>query len=199
MTEPPVVATPGSESGTPAKPMAVKDRACPYCNTYFTSSSLGRHLDVYIKEKNPKPPDGIHNIDEIRRSRENITRRQARTSSMKRDGSTPSSSKPMPLNEQRSPSINLQYTNGHSSDNADRVSAPINFNRASWHITGVINDLPPTPRDSDLKHDPRRNQQRRISVKSDITQRQKALDEKDTGRAAELALREILDSIKAAK
>ena len=75
----------------------------------------------------------------------------------------------------------------------------INLNRANWHITGVINDLPQTPRDGGPKHDPRRDQQRRLSIKSDIKQRQKTLDEKDTGRAAELALREILDSIKAAK
>ena len=76
---------------------------------------------------------------------------------------------------------------------------PINFNRANWHVTGVINDIPPTPRDGAPKYELRRDQQRRVSVKSDIAQRQKVLDEKDTGRAAELALREILDSIKAAK
>jgi hypothetical protein len=30
---------------------APKDRNCPFCNQAFTSSSLGRHLDLYIKPK----------------------------------------------------------------------------------------------------------------------------------------------------
>lgn len=57
---------------------APKDRCCPYCGQSFTSSSLGRHLDLYIKDKNPKAPDGLHNVDEIRKLRGSITRRQPR-------------------------------------------------------------------------------------------------------------------------
>lgn len=57
---------------------APKDKNCPYCGQAFTSSSLGRHLDLYIKEKNPKAPDGIHDVDEIRKIRGGITRRQPR-------------------------------------------------------------------------------------------------------------------------
>jgi hypothetical protein len=30
---------------------APKDRSCPFCGQRFTSSSLGRHLDLYIKPK----------------------------------------------------------------------------------------------------------------------------------------------------
>lgn len=48
---------------------SAKDRACPFCGQAFTSSSLGRHLDLYIKPKNPKPADGVHDVDEIRKLR----------------------------------------------------------------------------------------------------------------------------------
>ena len=76
----------------------------------------------------------------------------------------------------------------------------LSLNRPSWHATGVINDLPPTSRDSGApKYDPRRDQLRRVPAKQEITQRQKMLEEKDDGRATELALREVLDSIKSAK
>ncbi|MCJ1402541.1 hypothetical protein MMC11_005761 [Xylographa trunciseda] len=188
------IATPGStaDSGTPAKPSASKDRACPYCHTSFTSSSLGRHLDLFIKDKNPKPPDGIHDIEQIRRSRGNITRRQARTSSSKREGSTSSSTKPTPSHDQRSPSIARHYTNG---DHSDRPPITM-LHRAGWEATGVINDIPPATRDG--RYDLRRDQPRRLPTKTDMAQRKKALEERDRGRAAELALKEVLDSVKAA-
>ncbi|MCJ1474175.1 hypothetical protein MMC13_002833 [Lambiella insularis] len=190
------VATPGStaESGTPVKPSASKDRSCPYCHTYFTSSSLGRHLDLFIKEKNPKPPDGIHDIEQIRRSRGNITRRQARTSSARREGSTSSSTKPTPFHDQRSPSIARHHTNGDHS-----VRTPLTRgNRAGWEATGVINDIPPaTTRDA--RFDIRREPQRRPLNKTDITQRKQAVEDRDRGHAAELALKEVLDSLKVAK
>ncbi|MCJ1395263.1 hypothetical protein MMC18_008147 [Xylographa bjoerkii] len=188
------IATPGStaDSGTPAKPSASKDRACPYCHTSFTSSSLGRHLDLFIKDKNPKPPDGIHDIEQIRRSRGNITRRQARTSSSKREGSTSSSTKPTPSHDQRSPSVARHYTNG---DHSDRPPITL-LHRAGWEATGVINDIPPATRDG--RYDMRRDQPRRLPTKTDMAQRKKITEERDRGRAAELALKEVLDSVKAA-
>ncbi|MCJ1253521.1 hypothetical protein MMC24_001333 [Lignoscripta atroalba] len=196
----PAVATPGStaESGTPAKHPATKDRPCPYCNARFTSSSLGRHLDLYIKEKNPKPPDGIHDVEQIRRTRGNVTRRQARTSSAKREDSTASSAKPTPMHDQhqRSPSIGRQYTNG---DHPRRELVHTRLNTANWQATGVINDIPPTPRDEQPRYELRRDPTRRISSKNELAQRQKAMEDRDRGRAAELALREVLDSVKAAK
>lgn len=67
---------------------APKDKHCPYCGQSFTSSSLGRHLDLYIKSKNPKAPDGLHNVDEIRKLRGSITRRQPR-GGVRRDSSAP--------------------------------------------------------------------------------------------------------------
>ena len=194
------VTTPSStadhDSGAPAKASAVKDRPCPYCNTLFTSSSLGRHLDLYIKERNPKPPDGIHNVEEIRRSRGNITRRQARNSSAKGRDSTPPSSRPTPAADHASPSVIRKFIN---TDNGDGAQVTISLNRANWQSTGVINDLPPTPRHNTMNFESRRDNLRRGTIKNDVAKRQKALEERDRGKAAELALQEVLDSIKAAE
>lgn len=192
----PSVATPGStaDSGTPAKGPTAKDRRCDFCGQFFTSSSLGRHLDLYVKEKNPKPPDGVHDVDEIRRMRGNITRRQARNSSAKRETSTPTVSKPSPMNNQRSPSIGRGQIDG---PHPEGVRA--RFNAANWQATGVINGLPPTPRQGQVHVDMRRDSSRRTSVKSDFVRRQAMMDDTDTGRAAELALRELLGSLRAAR
>ena len=65
--------------GAQAGAKTTKDRSCPFCRQAFTSSSLGRHLDLYIKPKNPKPPDGVHDVIEIRKIRGGITRRQPRS------------------------------------------------------------------------------------------------------------------------
>src|SRR5881394_1778426 len=58
-----------------AKHPATKDKNCQYCHQRFTSSSLGRHLDQYLFKKKP---DGIHDVEEIRRLRSAITRRTTR-------------------------------------------------------------------------------------------------------------------------
>ena len=191
--------TPGSpESGTPGKLPAPKDKRCKFCQAPFTSSSLGRHLDLYIKGKNPKPPDGLHNVDEIRRMRGNVTRRQARTStsSTKREGST-SSSKPTPLRDERSPSIIRYYTDG---ERPEKGSVMMRLNEANWQVTGVINNLPP-PSSAEVapRYMKRRDSSRRMSLKNDLGSRHDALEERDRGRAAELALKEVLGSIRAAK
>lgn len=193
-----LVATPGStvDSGGLAKTPAPKDRTCPFCNAPFTSSSLGRHLDLYIKDKNPKPPDEVHDVDEIRKLRGNVTRRQARTCSSKREGSTPSSSKPTPIRDQRSPSTPGFYANISHTD-----SGPLRttLNRPSWQATGVINNLPPVNREASSSYSKKRTPARTASVKEDLTRKQDALEERDRGRAAELALREVLGSVRAAK
>ncbi|KAF5016070.1 hypothetical protein F66182_12366, partial [Fusarium sp. NRRL 66182] len=59
----------GGHSGT-AKGTTAKDKECQYCHQAFTSSSLGRHLDQYLFKKKP---DGIHDVEEIRRIRSSIT------------------------------------------------------------------------------------------------------------------------------
>ncbi len=189
-------ATPASS--TAGKTPAVKDKECQYCHQAFTSSSLGRHLDLYIKDKNAKPPDDLHNVEDIRRLRGNVTRRQARTSSGKRDGSTPSSSKPTPLRDQRSPSIQ-GGNSGHLSQSQQPDGGPIRtyLNKPNWQSTGVINDLPSV---IDQAIYPRLSSpSRRTSVKEEIIHKQNMLEERDRARAAELALREVLDNVKAAK
>ncbi|CAJ2512963.1 Uu.00g010820.m01.CDS01 [Anthostomella pinea] len=54
-----------SENGEPARPSQT---------TFTQSGKVGRHLDRYIKEKNPKPPDGVHDVEAIRKMR--ATRRR---------------------------------------------------------------------------------------------------------------------------
>lgn len=183
-------ATPGSSA---SKTPAAKDKECLYCHQAFTSSSLGRHLDLYIKDKNAKPPDDLHNIEEIRRMRGNVTRRQARSSAGKREGSTPSS-KHTPFRDQRSPSIQGGFANVQYSD-----GAPVKtyLNRPNWQSTGVINDLPPVPQGDESPFG--RRPSRGVSIKEEIVHKQNALEDRERARAAELALQEVLGSVKAAK
>ncbi|KAI9835881.1 MAG: hypothetical protein M1819_001779 [Sarea resinae] len=188
-------ASPGSagDSNTPAKAPASKDKHCPYCDQAFTSSSLGRHLDLYIRDKNPKPPDGVHNVDEIRKLRGGITRRQARNSSAKREGSTPTTAKASPMERHRSPSAGRSQFDSLS---VQRVRT--RFNEPSWQATGVIRDIPTTPRDHDSGLDGRRDVSRLYQRKKEFELKQKMLEEKDNAYAAELALKEVLGSVKAA-
>ncbi|GMG15497.1 unnamed protein product [Aspergillus oryzae] len=115
-----------AQSGA-AKNAAVKDRKCQYCHQAFTSSSLGRHLDQFLFKKKP---DGVHDVEEIRRIRSGITRRQARTSSGKRD--TPERI------------IGKGQLDPYASDSGakPRDGVRMMFNTPTWHATGVINDIP---------------------------------------------------------
>ena len=174
---------------------AEKDRSCPFCGTKFTSSSLGRHLDLYIKERNPKAPDGIHDVEEIRKLRGNVTRRQVKLSISKREGSTPTSSKTDSLRGQRSPSA----TASTLPKQRDGGSVKIGINTPNWTSTGVINDLPPSVEEGAENNGKRRNSARRLSVKAELTRKHMALEERDRARAAELALRDVLGTLKAAK
>ncbi|KAK7935496.1 hypothetical protein PG985_000991 [Apiospora marii] len=203
-----------NDSPAAAKPGAPKDRSCPYCAQPFTSSSLGRHLDLYIKERNPKPPDGLHDVDAIRKMRGTITRRQPRGSLARRDASTPTTptgstatapgkSSAHEANPQR-PSIPKEGQ--YFVDQAPKWPLP-----PSWEATGVMNDLPPRNGDFQVgsqwdEADPTRRQslqpQRvpsRAAQKQQLDARQKLTDAVDTARAAELALREMLSSWRAAK
>ena len=184
----------GTPTSTTGKHSSVKDKQCPFCQQTFTSSSLGRHLDLYIREKNPKPPDDVHNPEEIRKIRGGITRRQARSS--KRDGSTSSSTKATPLQGQRSPSVQKAYSSAITDDTG---AVRTFWNTANWQATGVINNLPPTPREDQGAQFQRRTPPRGASIKEELTRRQTGLEERDRGRAAELALKEVLESLKAAK
>jgi len=216
-------AAPASEESpsVQGKQSAVKDKNCPFCGQAFTSSSLGRHLDLYVKDKNPKPPDGIHDVEAIRKMRSGITRRQPRGSLARRDssnhlGSTPPASarKPSPSRESHGSAM------ATSTDRQERRlvvdNQPI---RLSWEATGVILDIPepsagperPMQVDDDTSqgstasrrvsqsHSQPRNGTNRAAQKAQLDARHKLTDAMDTARAAELALRELLSSLRAAK
>lgn len=78
------------------------------------------------------------------------------------------------------------------------------LNTATWHSTGVINNIPLVNQRNDLNsvdgsdRDGKRFQSRHMLAKSTFDQKQKMVEALDNARAAELALREILGSIRAA-
>lgn len=180
-----------SAAAAAAAANAPKDRACPYCHVNFTSSSLGRHLDLYIKDKNPKPPDGVHNVEEIRKSRAGITRRQAKSSKKQRQNDRTQSS---------APNGSLADSASPTNSQVDRRMGPYAyrniFNTPHWTSTGVITD-------SDANQQ-LLNGDSTMAVESpgpptlDPVVRRKWIEERERGRAAELALEELIDSIKAA-
>lgn len=203
------MADPASQSGdgTPKVGGAPKDKSCPYCGQAFTSSSLGRHLDLYIKEKNPKPPDGVHDVEAIKKLRGNITRRQPRGSiGGRRDGSTPAGTPKLGTKQDsiaqdsdgfRSPVLSKE---GFTVDATMKYLHPF---QPTWEATGVMNDIPGKVADSAQDQTKRPAVQRTVSkqaiqkVQFDV--KQKLADAMDTARAAELALRELVSSWRAAK
>ena len=217
------IATPGSNADTSVnggKIGAPKDKSCPFCHQAFTSSSLGRHLDLFIKEKNPKPSDGIHDVDEIRKLRRGITRRQPRNSTSRREDSTPAGTPS--AQERRSPPLE-QEIGGKRSPNLRRESgvmdmfnhngkAQFHMNQASWEATGVMNNIPATrnggsvhswdgeDRDSIRRPEGRnRSVSKQMLAKTTFEQKQKMIEALDNSKAAELALRELMGSLRAAK
>lgn len=193
-------------------PKAPKDRSCQFCGQAFTSSSLGRHLDLYIKDKNPKAPDGVHDVDVIRQLRGNITRRQPKGAG-KRDTTTPiatpaAASHKSPASE--AGSSHLQSPSLHKEGRSPLdYTAGLTAYTPRWEATGVISDAlrnGGTPRGaaSDGTHDAgRTHASSRVASKqldkSQLDMKQKMQDALDTSRAAELALREVIASWRAAK
>lgn len=175
-----------SQSASKPANQTVKDRKCQYCNQAFTSSSLGRHLDQFLFKKKP---DGIHDVEEIRRIRSGITRRQARTSTGKRDGSPDHAQKKGP-----SDSLTAPESSAKSRDAPVRMM----FNTPTWHATGVINDIPNPSRSLDgPSAGPSQSRSGSLQL-PDYASRGATANNPDTMRALELALREVLDNIKAA-
>ncbi|KAI0467504.1 hypothetical protein F4859DRAFT_517941 [Xylaria cf. heliscus] len=220
-----------AESPNAQKAGAAKDRQCPYCGQAFTSSSLGRHLDLYIKEKNPKPPDGIHDVEAIRKLREGITRRQPRGSHAHRNASNPgtpgpSRKSPAPAPAPAPASDSVLRPPAIPKDGqfvVDHQTLRYPF-QPSWEATGVINDIPAATGDHgsasgsgsgsawesmraraspgrDMSARPQHLQRApsRAAQKVQFDTKQRLADAMDTARAAELALRELLSSIRAAK
>ena len=216
---------PGTGPSTPASQhdgsKTGKDKQCPFCGQAFTSSSLGRHLDLYIKPRNPKPPDGVHDVDEIRKLRGSITRRQPKTSL--KPGAN------INVSGWRSESMESTPNTGSGSRKASKtearitdgspVTSPVNlkegegmqFNTANWQATGVINNLPPRAPSRNNAAPPTGQAQRIDAMRRDATGAKYERPEYDTedttklredaevGRAAELALREVMGSLEAAK
>ncbi|KAK5724488.1 hypothetical protein LTR15_004533 [Elasticomyces elasticus] len=200
-----------------------KDRSCPFCGQPFTSSSLGRHLDLYIKPRNPKPPDGVHNVEEIKKLRGSITRRQPKTSlkpganinlSGWRQGSEESTAHTRSGSRAAS-KLEARITDG------SQVTSPVglkdvdnmhtSFNVPTWQATGVINNLPPRGPSRSNAPTPSGQAQRIEAMRRDATGARierpdhesetmlKLQEDAEVGRAAELALREVLGSLEAAK
>lgn len=221
--------TPNSTGAANSGTKAPKDRNCPFCGQAFTSSSLGRHLDLYIKSKNPKPPDGIHNVDEIRKIRGNITRRQPRTSKATsvdhgRNSTGEGNDTPIHGGEHRS-STRAQSQVAEDSP----LVSPVNpkdvrephtmLNSANWQATGVINNLPPrAPSRNQNKHTSEEASSAATAQSYHIPERKeersthrlerpdyenegmwRLQQDAEMGRAAEMALREVLGSLEAAQ
>lgn len=213
--------TPGSNGEIPVNGSrgAAKDKQCPFCSQHFTSSSLGRHLDLYIKEKNPKPADGMHDVNEIRKIRGGITRRQPRNSMSRREDSTPRGtpgaqdrrSPGLDSEHPMSPSIRKEYM-PTDTQNYGVSRTKLTLNKGSWENTGVMNNIPAArngeslqsyegeDRDLIRRMEPRnRSVSKQLLAKTAFDQKQKMADALDSARAAELALRELLGGLRAAK
>jgi hypothetical protein len=173
---------------------AAKDKNCPFCGQAFTSSSLGRHLDLYIRAKNPKAPDGIHVVDEIRRLRGGITRRQAKgsISTPRRDDSGTST----PANKKRIASDDSGML--VQSPEGDDEPLEIGKTRQQFKDVSWGNGSRHPSRLGTKTPDPRRDASRQLK-KADIEQRQKTNEESEIASATEMALRELLRSVREAK
>ncbi|RDA88034.1 hypothetical protein CP532_5320 [Ophiocordyceps camponoti-leonardi (nom. inval.)] len=203
-------ATPPSPDTQQAKPGAPKDKTCHYCQQAFTSSSLGRHLDLFVKEKNPKPPDGVHDVEEIRKLRGSVTRRHPRGSSSSRKASTSAAATPR-LSTKREPSV--------AESDSHKPAASAIPQDGHYAVDSTLSKYPLVPRwqpadlsaksswdhesPSDLSRRasavPRSVNNRQTAQKAHFDVKQKLADAMDTARAAELALREIVSSYRAAK
>lgn len=206
---------PAESSTVKPKPPAPKDKVCQFCHQAFTSSSLGRHYDTYVISKDntkPKSPDEDHNeeaIEEMRKLRMHITRRNPK-GSVSRRGTSASVGTPVDISKKASPSTcNAESPSVFQSPvsvkgSGDRPSTWSGREFPSstpWQVTGVMND-------KDARHGPKN---RRPGLPSDWTTEnrqpdvdskdkdQKIQDAEDRARAAELALRELIGSFRAAK
>ncbi len=203
----------GSNTGTPK---AVKDRKCPYCNQAFTSSSLGRHLDLYIKPKNPKVPDGVHDVDEIRKLRGGITRRQPKKGSVSRRATSTSIGTPNAACKSSPPSEDGDVTTVRSPlSHNDAGQQPESSRRklpshSPWGLRGTTSGIATIDGGEGMANDERGSTEmskqvptgravNRQALKQQHEARQRIQDALDTAKASELALRELIGSWRAAK
>ncbi|KAL6710111.1 hypothetical protein ACN47E_009902 [Coniothyrium glycines] len=191
----------GTASSTPqstadSQLKAAKDKNCPFCGQAFTSSSLGRHLDLYIRPKNPKAPDGIHLADEIRKLRGGITRRQAKgsVSIPRRDDSGTST----PAGKKRSVvSEDSMLVESPDEDDEDEDAPHVSKTRQQFKDVSWGNGSHQPSRLGAKTPDTRRDVSRQLQ-KAELDQRHKSSEEAETASAAEMALRELLRSVREA-
>ncbi|DAA76269.1 TPA_exp: Uncharacterized protein A8136_0941 [Trichophyton benhamiae CBS 112371] len=181
------------ETSAAPKALAVKNKQCPYCNQTFTSSSLGRHLDQYLYKKKP---DGVHNVEEIRQLRSSITRRTARGGTKQNSpevstASGPASGSAAAVGAASTATGPDPHSVAPLQLNSSGAGKPYRLliNQPTWHATGVINDIPNSSPVSQL---------RIPSTSLERSNRLTSSNSTETTRALELALREVLDSVKAA-
>jgi hypothetical protein len=191
------IGTPRSTADPPLL-KAPKDKNCPFCGQAFTSSSLGRHLDLYIRPKNPKAPDGIHLVDEIRKIRGGITRRQAKASISKNkeeDGGDCT-----PVNNKHSVASEGSSTLVQSpEDDDDGLGIDMGKTRGQFKdVSWGSSNRQLSQRLGTKAPEVRRDASRQMR-KQELDQRQRHGDELETAKAAELALRELLRSVREAK
>ena len=184
-----------NENGS--KNSAVKDKACPYCSQRFTSSSLGRHLDQFLSKKKP---DGIHDVEEIKRLRAGITRRTARGKKgehgEQHDGNDRSTHVSPGLSSNSGP------TPSFMDSSSKNLAGPndVRFNRMGWQSTGVIPDSVPPNGSSAIVPSPQLPQGDNSMTGSKRSFSAYAADlpaasANETARALELSLREVLDTV----
>lgn len=198
------MAEPPSRSAKLTRLKAIKDKKCEFCHTSFTSSSLGRHHDQWIKDKNPKAPDEQHNaeaIAKIREKRGSVTRRQPKGSLSRQGTSVSVLSKKSSGSDAESPSLLQSPVSARGGSDRATMGREYPFN-TSWEATGVINGA--SMDDRDAGHSPR-NRRPTLppgwrAATSDVDNKdQKTQDLEDRARATELALRELIGSFRTAK
>lgn len=139
--------------------------------------------------------------------RSSITRRQARTSSLKKQQAESQRMEHMTTAQNGTVRQILENTESrrsiHSSSTGDSQPQK-NFgfilNKPNWMATGVINDLP--PRQDPLqavRPAPPRESSRGTSLRAELEAQHKLTDQLDKGKAADLALKEVLRIVMEAK
>ena len=180
-------------NGSNIKSTTTKDKECQYCHQRFTSSSLGRHLDQFIHKKKP---DGIHNVDEIKKMRSGITRRTARGGRRDIDQSEERSSHASPIHSSHgiaTPAFLESLNKGQPGAN------DVRFNRMGWQSTGVITDpvshTANARTTSPIPMNAVTGSKRNFSTyAADLP----VTSANETTRALELSLREVLDAVNVA-
>lgn len=149
---------------------------------------MGRHLDQFIYKKKP---DGVHDVDEIKELRAGITRRQARSSNVKQDGESEDGTETRQSQAHDQVPIAIPFVDKYpASGHRTYLNIP------NWQTTGVINGLPGSGPASALSLAPL-NLKRPATVMESPVRSEGS--EKETVRALELALREVLDNVQAAR